>query len=175
MNKILERVLITEEQINTANKRLGEQITKDYEGKDLVLVGLLKGCIPFLSDVAKHINLPVEQQYMILSSYHGGTTSTELQVKYDLEIPIAGRHILLVEDIVDSGQTVERVMSMLKSRGAQSIEILTLLNKTANNNLAPKYVGFEIPNEFVVGYGLDFEQKYRNIPYIGVLKKEYYD
>lgn len=172
---LLEEVLFTEEQINEVNKKLGEKITIDYKDKDLVLIGLLKGCMPFLSDLAKYIKLPLEIQYMIVSSYHGGTTSSELHIKYDLEIPIANRDILIVEDIVDTGQTIKTITKMLKDRGANSIEIVSLLNKTANNDLTPKYVGFNIPNKFVIGYGLDFDEKYRNVPYIGVLKKEFYD
>lgn len=175
MVEILKKILITEKEIDEACVRLGAEITNDYQGKDLVLVGLLKGCIPFLSDLFKRIDLPLETQYMVASSYHGSTTSNELHIKYDLEIPIKDRHILLVEDIVDSGQTIKTVTKMLKERGAASIEVVTLLNKEVNNTLNPKYVGFYIPNEFVVGYGLDFNEKYRNLPYIGVLKEEYYD
>ncbi|MCR1809185.1 hypoxanthine phosphoribosyltransferase [Haploplasma modicum] len=175
MNEILESILISKEQINEACITLGKQITKDYEGKDTVLVGLLKGCIPFLSDLSKEIDLPVETQYMIASSYHGTTTSSEVHIKYDLEIPIEGKHILLVEDIVDTGQTINAIIKLLKNRKAASIEVVTLLNKVDNNNLKPKYIGFTIPNKFVVGYGLDFQEKYRNLPYIGVLKKELYD
>lgn len=175
MNDIIERVLISEEEIFARLKVLGQEITNDYKGKDLVLVGLLKGCIPFISDLAKHIDLPLEQQYMVASSYHGSTTSSEIQIKYDLENPIAGRDILIVEDIIDTGQTITTIMDLLKSRGARSIEVVTLLDKIANNNLKAKYIGFEVPNEFVVGYGLDFQQKYRNIPFIGILRKELYD
>lgn len=175
MEQIIESVLIKEDEIENACKRLGNEITNDYKEKDLMLVGLLKGCIPFLSDLSKHINLPLETQYMVVSSYRGTTTSSELQIKYDLETPIQGKDILIVEDIVDSGQTIETIIKMFESRKARSIEVVTLLNKTANNNLNPKYVGFNIPNKFVVGYGLDFKEKYRNIPYVGILKKEYYD
>src|SRR5690554_4980581 len=107
INNILEEILISETEIDNANKRLGQTITDDYKDKDLVLIGLLKGCIPFLSDLAKYIDLPLEMQYMIVSSYHGGTTSSELHLKYDLEIPIANRDILIVEDIVDTGQTIK--------------------------------------------------------------------
>src|SRR5690554_196046 len=174
-NDILEEILISETEINNACKTLGKTITNDYKDKDLVLIGLLKGCIPFLSDLAKYIELPAEIQYMVVSSYHGGTTSNELHIKYDLEIPISNRDILIVEDIVDSGQTIKTITKMLKERGANSIEVVSLLNKTVNNDLNPKYVGFNIPNKFVVGYGLDFQEKYRNLPYIGVLKKEFYD
>ncbi|MDY0277799.1 MAG: hypoxanthine phosphoribosyltransferase [Acholeplasma sp.] len=175
MHEIMEEILLSEEDIIKACKSMGKQITADYQDGDLVLIGLLKGCNPFLSDLAKQIDLPLEIQYMIVSSYHGGTTSTEIQIKYDLEIPIANRDILIVEDIVDTGQTIEAVVSLLKSRGARSIKVATLLDKTANNNLNPDYVGYNIPNKFVLGYGLDFQEKYRNLPYIGVLKKEYYD
>lgn len=175
LSNVMEEILLTEEQIQGACKKLGETITNDYNGKDLVLLGLLKGCVPFLSDLSKHIDLPVEIQYMVVSSYHGGTSSGELKIKYDLEKSILNRDILIVEDIVDSGQTITTVTELLKSRGAKSVEVVSLLNKPSNNTLSPKYVGFEIPNKFVIGYGLDFDEKYRNIPYIGVLKKEYYE
>lgn len=175
MENIIERVLISEEDILKKCQSLGKQITEDYKNKDLVVVGLLKGCIPFLSDLAKNIILPLEIQYMIASSYGNATSSGEIQIKYDLENPIAGKDILIVEDIIDTGQTINTIINLLKSRGAKSIEVVALLDKIANNNLKAKYIGFEIPNEFVVGYGLDFQQKFRNVPYIGVLKKEFYD
>lgn len=175
MNNIIERVLLSEEEIQNACKKMGNDITNDYQDTDLVAIGLLKGCIPFLSDLVKHIELPIEIQYMIVSSYRGSTTSSELQIKYDLEIPIKDRDVIIIEDIVDSGQTIETVIDILYQRGARTVEVVTLLNKTENNFLSPKYVGFNIPNEFVVGYGLDFKEKYRNLPYIGILKKEHYD
>lgn len=176
MNNVIEEILVSEKQIAEACKRLGSEITRDYENKDLVLVGLLKGCIPFLSDLAKHIELPLEVQYMIVSSYHGGTASSnEIQIKYDLEVPIKNRDILLVEDIIDTGQTIKAVKKLFETRGAKSIKVVSLLDKKDNNNLKAEYVGFTIPNKFVLGYGLDFQQKYRNLPYIGVLKKEFYD
>lgn len=176
MHDIIEEILISEQQIIERCKSLGKQITNDYQNKDLVLLGLLKGCNPFLSDLAKYIELPLEIQYMVVSSYHGTTSSSgEIQIKYDLEIPIANRDILIVEDIVDTGLTLKSVIDLLKNRGAKSIKVVTLLNKTSNNSLKPEYVGFEIPNKFVLGYGLDFKQKYRNLPYVGVLKKQYYD
>lgn len=175
MDKIIKKVLISEQEILDRCRELGKEITNDYKNKDLVLIGLLKGCIPFIADLAKNIDLPLEVQYMVASSYHGSTTSSEIQIKYDLEIPIAGREVLIVEDIIDTGQTIVTITELLKARGAKSIEVVTLLDKKANNNLKAKYVGFQIPNEFVVGYGLDFQQKFRNVPYIGILKEEYYD
>lgn len=175
MDKIIQKVLISETEILARCKTLGQQITQDYKNKDLVVIGLLKGCIPFLSDLTKNIDLILEVQYMVASSYHGSTTSGEIQIKYDLENPIAGKDVLIVEDIIDTGQTINTIMNLLKARGAKSIEVVTLLDKIANNNLRAKYIGFEIPNEFVVGYGLDFQQKFRNVPYIGILKKEFYD
>jgi len=174
-HNILKEILISESEISDVCNSLGKQITNDYKNKDLILVGLLKGCIPFMSDLFKHIDLPVEVQYMVVSSYQGTTTSNELRIKYDLETPIANRDVLIVEDIIDTGQTINTITKMLKDRGARSVEVVTLLNKTSNNNYIPKYVGFNIPNEFVVGYGLDFQEKYRNLPYIGILKKEFYD
>lgn len=174
---VIEKVLINEDEILSASIRLGNQITKDYLNKDLLLLGLLKGCIPFISDLSKHIKLPVEIAYMVVSSYHGGTTPTlEVQVKYDLEISVKNRDILIVEDIVDTGNTINTVINMLLSRGAKSVNVVTLLDKPTGRKrpFVPKYTGFEIPDAFVVGYGLDYEERYRNIPYIGILKPEIY-
>lgn len=174
MHDAIKKILISEDEIKEAHNRLGFEITRDYKDSKLVLLGLLKGCIPFLPDLAKKIDLDLEIQYMVVSSYRGGTTSNDLQIKYDLETSIEGKDILIVEDIVDSGQTINTVIKMLKLRGAKSIEVVSLLNKPTNNNLNVKYLGFNIPNEFVIGYGLDFNELYRNLPYVGVLKEEYY-
>lgn len=177
INNDIEKILITESQILEKSKFLGKKITRDYEGKDLVLLGLLKGCIPFISDLSKHIKLPVEVAYMVVSSYHGEVTSSlEVQIKYDLEIPVKNRHVLIVEDIVDTGNTINTVIEILKFRGAKSVNVVTLLDKPTGRSkpFTPKYIGFEIPHSFVVGYGLDYKQKYRNLPYVGVLKKNIY-
>lgn len=175
MEKIIEKVLLSETEIIDSCTTLGKRITKDYMGKELLVIGLLKGCNPFLTDLTKKILIPLEINYMIVSSYHGTTTSSNLQIKYDLETEIFGKDILLVDDIVDSGETLKAVIELLTLRKPNSINVATLLNKHNNNDLNPKYVGFKIENDFVVGYGLDFKEKYRNVPYIGILKKELYD
>lgn len=177
INNDVLKVLVSEDEIVKKCQELGEIITKDYQNKDLLLLGLLKGCNPFMADLAKYINLPIELAYMVVSSYHGGTSSTlEIQIKYDLEIPIKGRNILIVEDIVDTGNTITTVSELLKHRGANSVEVVTLLDKPAGRLKVfnPKYIGFTIPKEFVVGYGLDYQEKYRNLRYVGILKPEIY-
>lgn len=177
LNNDVEKILVTEDAIYEKCKELGNKITNDYQDKDLLLIGLLKGCNPFMADLARNINLPLEVAYMVVSSYHGGTESTlEVQIKYDLEIPIRGRNVLIVEDIVDTGNTITTVIDILKHRGANSVEVVTLLDKPEGRQKAftPKYIGFTIPKEFVIGYGLDYQEKYRNLPYVGVLKPEIY-
>ena len=173
MHNDILKVLVSQDEINDITKKLGKTITKDYEGKPLLLVGLLKGCLPFMMNLSQHIELPLTMSFMSVSSYHGGIQSSgDVKIHYDLDVSITGLDVLIVEDIIDTGQTINTIMNLLKSRGARSIEVVTLLDKIANNNLKAKYIGFEIPNEFVVGYGLDFQQKFRNVPYIGILKKE---
>ena len=177
INNDVLKILVTKEEIAEKCKELGQIITNDYQDKDLLLIGLLKGCNPFITDLAREINLLLEMNYMVVSSYHGGTTSTEeVQIKYDLEIPIKGRDILIVEDIVDSGNTITTVAALLKHRGANSVEVVTLLDKPEGRTkeFTPKYIGFTIPKEFVIGYGLDYKEKYRNLSYVGVLKPEIY-
>ena len=178
IHEVVEKVLVSEEEIMNACRDLGERITKDYTDKDPLIVGLLKGCVPFMSDLSKFINLPIQQAYMVASSYHGTTTRhNEVQIKYDLEVPVSGRHVLIVEDIVDSGRTIKTVIELLKARGAASVEVATLLDKPEGRveEFVPKYIGVTIPNEFVIGYGLDWDERYRNLRYVGVLKKELYD
>lgn len=176
-NKDVLRTLVSEEDIIKKCNELGLQIEKDYKDKDLLLLGLLKGCNPFMADLARNIDLPIELAYMVVSSYHGGTESTlDVQIKYDLEIPIRGRDILIVEDIVDTGNTITTVVELLKHRGANSVEVVTLLDKPAGRlkRFTPKYIGFTIPKEFVIGYGLDYQERYRNLRYVGILKPEIY-
>ena len=177
LRKNIERVLVSEKQIEDVCIKLGQEITNDYKDKDLVLLGLLKGCMPFMSDLSKHIRLPVEMAYMAVSSYHGTTSSSgEIQINYDLDFSIKNKHVLIVEDIVDTANTITTVINMLENRGATSVDVVTLLDKPEGRikEFVPKYVGFTIPKEFVVGYGLDYEQRYRNIPYVGILKPKVY-
>jgi hypoxanthine phosphoribosyltransferase len=178
MDSIFSEILITEEEITEACARLGKQISEDYKDKSPLMIGLLKGCVPFIGDLGKHISIKVEMDYMDVSSYHGGTeASLEVKIIKDLHSPVKDRHVIIAEDIVDTGNTLHKVIELLKYRGAASVEVVTLLNKEEGRKvtMVPKYVGHEIPNKFVVGYGLDYEELYRNIPYIGVLKPEIYE
>ena len=177
MREIYEELLFTHEEIVTRSKQLGEVISKDYEGKTPIVVGLLKGSVPFMAELIKHITCDMETEYMQASSYEGTTASNlNVKIKKDLDVNVKDRHILLVEDIVDTGLTLKKVLEILNERGAASIEIVSLLNKQENRvvDITAKYVGYEIPNKFVVGFGLDYNELYRNTDDIGVLKKDIY-
>ncbi len=155
--------------------QLGKIIDKDYEGKEVLLVGLLKGSVPFMAELAKHLNSDVTFDYMNVSSYDGVESKT-LVVKQDLKEDVSGKNILIVEDILDTGKTLYNVKEMLLKRNANSVKIVTMLDKEEGRIIDMKadYVGFKIPNAFVVGYGLDFNEKYRQLPYVGILKEECY-
>jgi hypoxanthine phosphoribosyltransferase len=173
----IKEVLITEEQIINRCKELGETITKDYENKNPLLVGLLKGSIPFIGDIAKFIDTPVQIDYMDVSSYHGTTESSgSVKILSDLDSTVNGRHVLIVEDIVDTGRTLKYVHELLVHRGAESVKVVTMLDKPEGRvvEFVPEYIGFTIPNKFVVGYGLDYDEYYRNLSYVGILKEEVY-
>jgi hypoxanthine phosphoribosyltransferase/bifunctional protein TilS/HprT len=177
LNKDIERVLVSAEEINDISKKLGKQISEDYKDKFPLVIGLLKGCVPFMGSLLTEIDIHLEIGFMDVSSYHGGIESSgDIKIEKDLGIAVQDRDIIIAEDIVDTGRTLSVVMDLLKYRGAKSVEIVTLLDKPAGRvvELLPKYIGSTIPNEFVVGYGLDFDEKYRNLPYVGVLKKEVY-
>jgi len=166
-------VLITEEQIRVRIKELGAQITQDYAGLNPLLIGVLKGACFFLSDLLRAIETRLDIEFMAISSYGSSTrTSGEVRIMKDLDVPIEGRHILVVEDIVDTGLTLSYLLSNLKSRGAASVKLAALLDKYERRQKEVKidYLGFKIPDEFVVGYGLDFAERYRNLPFIAVLK-----
>ena len=174
----IEKVLVTKDELEAINARLGAQITKDFEGKNLLVVGILKGSIYFLSDLTRYIDLPLKLDFLAVSSYGGGTRSSgAVKIIKDIDIDLAGYDVLLVEDILDSGRTLEYVSKMLSARGANSISIVSILAKPARRgvDIHPDYVGCDVPDEFVVGYGLDYDQEYRNIPYIGSLKREIYE
>lgn len=178
LNKDINEVLVSAEQLEIINKRLGEQITKDFEGKNLLVVGILKGSVYFMTDLTRYIDLPLKLDFLAVSSYGGGTVSTgAVKIIKDIDIDLAGYDLLLIEDILDSGRTLDYVTRMLATRGAKSISICTLLDKPERRvvDLTPDYVGCSVPDEFVVGYGLDYDQKYRNLPYIGSLKREIYE
>ncbi len=172
----LEKVLIDEAEIKEICKRLGAQITKDYKDKDLIVVGILKGSVPFLADLIKNIDLPCEMDFMAVSSYEGTKTTGRVAFKKDLDINPEGRDILIVEDILDSGLTLSYLKSVLEVRKPASVKICTFLDKPENRKveISADYVGKVIPNEFVIGYGLDYNEKYRNLSYVGVLSPKIY-
>lgn len=173
----VERVIVTEENLQSKVKELAARIDSDYKDKDLLLVGVLKGAIMAMADLTRAMQRHIEMDWMAVSSYGSGTKSSGVvRILKDLDRDITGRNILIVEDIVDSGLTLSWLRSNLLSRGAASVEILTILRKpeAAKVEVHCKYVGFEIPSDFVVGYGLDFNEKYRNLPFIGVLAKHTY-
>jgi hypoxanthine phosphoribosyltransferase/bifunctional protein TilS/HprT len=177
MKHDIEEILVTESQINAICLKLGTQITEDYKDKKPLLIGLLKGCIPFMSNLAKHIDLYVDIEYLSVSSYHGGITSTgDVKITKDSDISLKNRDVLIIEDIVDTANTITTMLEVFKNRGARSVKVVTLLDKPAGRlkPYVPDYIGTTIPNQFVVGYGLDYNELYRNLPYIGILKKAVY-
>lgn len=177
MHEDISEILISEEQILLKVAELGERITHDYQGKNLLLLGTLKGAVPFIADLARAIALPVEIDYMAISSYGNSTQSSGVvRILKDLEGPIDQKHLLIVEDIVDSGLTLHYLMEVLRQRRPLSLSVCTLLDKGRERVKVVKldYTGFRIPDRFVVGYGLDYAQRYRNLPYIGILKPSVY-
>lgn len=176
MHKNIDRVLFSSEEICAKCQELGNIITTDYQDEPPIVVGLLKGSIPFMSELIKYIDLDIELDFMDVSSYEGAESTGDVKINKDLDRSIIGVKILLVEDIVDTGRTLKKVKELLYSKGASSVKIVSLLDKPERRvcDINADYVGFKIPNEFVVGYGLDYNQKYRNLSYIGVLKEECY-
>ena len=169
------RILITEDELRQRVKELGEQITKDYEGKPLLLVGILKGSVVFMADLMREIKTDCKIDFMSVSSYGSGTvTSGEVQIILDLRKPIQNYDLLIVEDILDSGVTLSYLRQLLSARGPKSIKICTLLDKPdrRKRDIKPDYCGFSIPDEFVIGYGLDVDEKYRNLPYVGIYEPD---
>jgi hypoxanthine phosphoribosyltransferase len=178
MHEDIDEIMISEEQVRAKVQELGEQITRDYQGKNLLLLGTLKGAVPFIADLARAIELPLEVDYMAVASY-GNTTQSSgvVRIIKDLEGPIDQKHVLIIEDIIDSGLTLHYLVDLLRQRNPLSLRICTLLNKerTRLKQAEVSYVGFSIPDKFVVGYGLDYAQRYRNLPYIGILKPSVYE
>lgn len=172
-NPVLERVLFSEQQLADRVAELGRQISADYRGKQPLFVGILRGCILFYADLMKHISVDCNMDFMCLSSYAGTSSTGQVRTMLDLRESIKGRHVVVVEDIVDTGLTLNYLMGNLQNRGAASIEICCLLDKPCNRkaDIHPKYVGFTVGDEFVIGYGLDYNELYRNLPYIGVFRK----
>ncbi|MBN9656242.1 hypoxanthine phosphoribosyltransferase [Halobacillus sp. GSS1] len=177
MHNEIEKVLISEEEIQAKCKELGAGLSKEYEDRFPLAIGVLKGALPFMTDLLKRMETHLEMDFMDVSSYHGGMESSgEVKIVKDLDTKVEGRDILIIEDIIDSGRTLAYLVDLFKYRKAKSIKIVTLLDKPTGRSADIKAdtVGFEVPDEFVVGYGLDYEEKYRNLPYVGVLKPEVY-
>ena len=177
MHKDIEEVLITEQQLQKKVRELGRQITSDYQGRPLLLLCVLKGALMFLADLAREIDLALEMDFMVISSYGSATESSGVvRIVKDLEEPIDGRHVLVVEDIVDSGLTLHYLLEVLYTRNPASLRVCTLIDKVKEREkvVIPDYTGFQVADRFVVGYGLDYAQRYRNLPYIGILKPAVY-
>ena len=172
LERAISETLIDEETLKRRITELGEEISNDYVGHDLLLVGVLKGAVFFMSDLMRHLSVPCEIDFMAISSYAGATESSGVvRILKDLDINVSGREVLVVEDIIDSGLTLSYLMRNLKARKPASLEIVALLTKPERREIdvPVRYVGFEIPNRFVIGYGLDFAERYRNLPYVAVL------
>ena len=177
MNADILRVLYSEEELEAKCAELGAQISKDYEGKNLLLVSVLKGAVVFMTDLMRHITVPCSIDFMVVSSYGSGVkTSGVVKIVKDLDADLAGKDLLIVEDILDTGMTLHYLKQLLQDRNPNSIRIATLLDKPERRRAAVRadYVGYQVPDEFVVGYGLDYDEKYRNLPYVGILKPEVY-
>jgi hypoxanthine phosphoribosyltransferase len=173
----IEEVLITQDQLQKKVEELGQQITRDYQGRTMLLLCVLKGALMFMADLARAIDLPLEMDFMVVSSYGSATESSGVvRIVKDLEKPIAGKDVLLVEDIVDSGLTLHYLLDVLRTRSPASLRVCTLIDKVKERDKAvtPDYMGFQVADRFVVGYGLDYAQRYRNLPYIGILKPAIY-
>src|SRR3954470_12684913 len=166
-------ILVQADDLQHRVRQLGAEISRDYDGKDLLLVGVLKGAIFFLSDLMRHIEIPVEVDFMAVASYGSQTDSSGVvRILKDLDAPIEGRDVLIVEDIIDSGLTLQYLMRNLGARNPASLEVCSLLTKPDRRKVEvlPRYVGFEIPDRFAIGYGLDFSERYRNLPFVATLK-----
>lgn len=178
LNNTIKKILVTEQEIDNRCKEMAAEISRDYENKKPILLSLLRGSIPFVTNLSKYIPIPIEFDYMKVSSYHGGTTSTgNVAVKVLPSSNLENRHVIVVEDIVDTGFTLNTVMKILNDYHPASLAIATLLDKPSMRkvpDLKLDYVGFEVPAEFVVGFGLDYDELYRQLPYVGVLKEEVY-
>ena len=178
MHPDCERIMLTEEQLKERVKQVALEVDKDYDNKRPLVVGILKGSIIFYADFIRFLTMPVELDFMVVSSYGSDTVSSEkLNIKKDLDRSVAGKDVLIVEDIIDSGFTLANLKALLSERGAASVKIVTLLNKAERRkyDIEPDYNCFDIENEFVIGYGLDYDEQYRHLPYIGILKRSIYE
>jgi hypoxanthine phosphoribosyltransferase len=174
----IEEVLYSEEEISAVVKDLGAQLTKEYEGKNPLVIGVLKGAVMFMTDLSRAMDCDLELDFMDVSSYGAGMESSgDVKILKDLDTTVDGRDLLIVEDIIDTGRTLSYLIEIFKYRKAKSIKVVTLMDKKERRevDLEADYIGINVPNEFVVGYGLDFNEKYRNLPYIGILKTEVYE
>lgn len=177
MHKDIEKILVTKEQIAARVKEIGEQITRDFAGESVLMVGILRGAVVFFSELVKNVDLDVRFDFMVVSSYGASSiTSGEVRIIKDISQPIEGMNVLIIEDIIDTGHTLKNLKKLLLTRNPKSLKIVSLLDKPSRRQVEMEgdYIGFEVPNEFVVGYGLDYGEKYRNLPEIGVLKPEIY-
>ena len=173
----LKKILVTEEQIAQRCKELGRQLDHDYADRhDVLFVGILKGSIPFMAELIKRVSIDIQIDFMAVSSYSGTESLGDIKIIKDLEQSIQGRDLVLVEDIVDTGVTINSLKTLLYNKGAHEVKVVTLLDKPSRRqvDITADYIGFEVGNEFVVGFGLDYNQRYRNLPYVGVLKEELY-
>ncbi len=178
MHKDVEEILLSNEQIQEKCEQLGKKISEDYQGKTPIFIGLLKGAVPFMAELIKHIDCPMEIDFLDVSSYSGTTSTGKVRIVRDVVCELKGRNIIFVEDIIDTGLTLSEVIKEFKTRDIASCEVVTLVDKPEGRtvkDVQPKYIGFNIPNKFVVGFGLDYNELYRNLPYIGVLKREVYE
>ena len=178
MHPDCERIMLSEDQLRSRVKEIAHEVDKVFKGKRPLVVGILKGSIIFYSDFIRHLSMPVELDFMAVSSYDSGAVSSgKLKIKKDLDSDVNGRDIIIVEDIIDSGFTLANLKALLSERGASSVRIVTLLNKAERReyDVAPDYNCFDIENEFVIGYGLDYNEQYRHLPYIGILKRSVYE
>lgn len=177
MGEDLEKILITEEEISARLTEMAAEIDRDYEGREVLVIGVLKGAVMVMADLSRKIHTPLTMDWMAVSSYGSGTKSSGVvRILKDLETDLEGKHVIIVEDIIDSGLTLSWLKTNLESRGPASVQIATLLRKpdAATVDIHVEYVGFDIPNEFVVGYGLDYAEKYRNLPFVGTLAPHVY-
>lgn len=179
MHDDIKNVLVTEEELKAKVADLGAQISRDYAGKNLLLVSILKGAVVFMADLMRAVSIPCSIDFMVVSSYGGTNTQTTGLVKIvkDLDADLTGKDVLIVEDILDTGVTLSNLVPMLKMRNPSSVKICAILDKPTRRkaDIQPDYEGFQVPDEFVVGYGLDYNEKYRNLPYVGVLKPHVYE
>lgn len=176
--QMVEKILLTEEQIQTRLQELGDRITADYPGQEIMIVCVLKGAFVFAADLMRAIKLPSSINFMCLSSYGNGTESSgNVRITKELDAPVKGKHVIVAEDVVDSGNTLSFLINYLKEQGAASVEVCAAFDKPSRRKVpvCVKYTGFEIPDEFVIGYGLDYAENFRNLPYLGVLKREVYE